>query len=870
MKRIFIIVCVFFTTTYSISLFKTLNPLNEHAHVVKKVFTHSEISLKFAYQEDIIKTFNLVYSLPVKDLILSLEALENLLERQEKKYQDPLPSSPRSEVALTILAVQKEHIKNYTITLYNRLAWWEKILVIFYKTLINSISHCRTWLSSSYISYVKKCADQFFWYTHFEREHLLADYHTAMHFFVQQRKNAYPPAFYFWKEEPDKVKVLTLLHKLDTKITVQGEGFLVDVTEDATEDAVEATGVNALGETMDAATLDAAKKAAEEAEAAANRALFEEAGFGDMEVEALVEEFKPKSIAYEIVQEVIKGAGEQATQTVVNQAEAAARLKNPPTSEDSLDTNETNEDPSSLETAIEEEGATPAVEGADPSEPDIILRKTGQARLDELNAERNQKLEELEKTIKNPKATVGQRLKARTQRRWMKMTRPLSYISDRGDAYITSHATKALQRNLGKTAAKLENNPLRQIIKGLPPAWQGVAEMMIQMEAMQASSIVQFWYEQDNEKEYQEWQKTQANLASLNTRFTALMTVQQHQNLTVANQSFLKNCKQLSLDKFQQQGIAIFSQKWIEQAIFSSPPSSYFIDQATAISNNNFPAIDSDYKFQLSTMITPETLATPTFNSTAAGAWRNIYRTGNWQFLPSQNAFYQLALAPINGSTTAARANQALSNSIFKEYVPKQQLSYPVAASCTLYTYQFPFFVGLLFNKGRWISGIPDREQQTRFAGLYGTADKKIYFVCQESKNSSAQEITQGAPSTQSPFYRILSDSQTYEIASNAVTPPILPATFTINTLSYDMTHPTLANTVTAQLQFANSKTPYSISNNLFSVNNGLQHGIGFVSAGCIATFTLQGPLPLVYTPAQLNMMNKNLLTLISTPQGGS
>ena len=509
------------------------------------------------------------------------------------------------------------------------------------------------------------------------------------------------------------------------------------------------------------------------------------------------------------------------------------------------------------------------LEPEDDTEDARVPKKTGAERLQELQAKHAARMEKLQSVYKDTSKGFFKRAYAYLSFGFKKVVTPLRWVNDRLDAFVSSKAGNAFHAKCDPAIKKIEDNPIRAAIKQLPPSWQGITEMMIQMEVMQATSIVAFWYKQDNEEEYAKWQKRQYGMSQLNTKFTSLMTVQQKQNLNIANQVFLKNLKILSTNKQQEQALSVFSQQWIEQAIFSSPPSSFFTAQSNNISNNNLPAIDDDYEFALSSMITPETTLTGKFIPTSPHAWHNVYRSGNWQYLSSNNTFCQLTLAPITGSSITAQANQVLGNTIFKEYIPPQQLMYSVSAQSILYTYQFPFFMGLLFNKGRWISGIPDRQQQTRFAGLFGAPNKKIYFVCEESKVSSSQEIQQGAPSTQSPFYRILNNPDLYTIEKNLFSPEPLPSTVTITATSYDLAHPTLANRVTATLSSPSKpKISYSITNTACSTSNGLQHGTGFVSAGCISSFVITSPQELTYTSNDLALMNKNLATILNSTQG--
>lgn len=989
-----------FTSTTCFSLSTSISPLVSYENVVKRLFHTEEVGVKISHQDTIIRTFNMFHNASLKEVIPALEKVVSFLLIQEHKYNDH--NQLRNELTSTIVTIQRQHISKYCASLYERLTLYEKILLLFYKKSISWVASIMRLFKKTYESPIEKLAYQLEWYTFFEREHVLIDYNSALHFFSKQYNTTFPPCFAFWKENSDKVKILVLLQKLNTTITTQEEMIaemglsaagdatktLIGATMDTVAEATAETVVQTVGKEItesvvaetaseltdtvidsqaaiveDAAPTMNASMESTESELASSAeddaSLLEDAGGGEFSeptprgkkyYKQQKASFKQKigdldskirqadksmgdiSGKMSKVGKDIKGQTKalgdaksklaalkdnpEATSAEIEAAQEQVNLIQSKISDLNAKSNSLMKDYESasrskfqmmtertslkvsLKQLLAEEAAEEAAEVAaqksgnaaeDAHSPDehggdgtdgeggdgegeddeYVPKKTGADRLQELKDEHNAKMQKLKDTYQDKSKGFFTRAKAYLTFGFKKVATPLRWVDDRMDAFVSSKASNSLHKNFGGTLKKVSDNPIRAAIQSLPPSWQGIAEMMIQMEAMQATSIVAFWYEQDNEEEYEQWQQQQLGMSQLNTKFTSLMTVQQKQNLNLANQTFLNNLKILSLDKQQEQALCVFSQQWIEQAIFSSPPSSFFTAQSANIGNNNLPAIDDDYEFELSSMITPDTMTTGIFIPTSPNAWHNIYRTGNWQFLSSNNTFCQLALAPVTASSVIAQANQVLGNSIFREYIPPQQLMYPVSAKCTLYTYQFPFFFGLLFNKGRWLAGITDRQQQTRFTGLFGAPDKKIYFVCEESRASSSQEIQQGAPSTQSPFYRILNNPALYAIEKNIFSPGPLPCKTTITATSYDLIHPTLANTVTATLtSSATPITQFSITNKNFSTSNGLQHGVGFVSAGCIGSFIITSPQDLVYTPHDLALMNKNLATILNSTQG--
>lgn len=1012
---------VLFTTSNCLSLVKNVPSVTTHAHIVQQVFNHKNVAVKPSHQNTITQTFEAFHNAALKDLIPALENVVHVISAQEQKHGT---YTLRDELSLTIMSIQKEHITQYRQTLHDKLSSLEKTLLAIYSTSMKCIASAIRYIKRSYQSPIEKLAYQLEWYTYFEREYLLVDYTAAIHFFAQQRINTYPQCFAFWKEDSNKVKILVLLQKLNTKITPQEE-----VLAETGMAAAENTADEIIGSTIGKEAEDAALQVTKTEGQAIEKSLLDEA-FGDSSFDfsdsivdtqvAAVSEMAPElentmiatedaieNAAVEDSSLLADAQGGESSASVpkgkeyykqqksmykaqldsidseldtieteltstsnelktINQSlesrsaalqraeSRLAELKNAPKAEEAdaltgtkgvkpeeieaaerdvaqlksecnalkanKDTLQTKMTSSferqgqlisqrtainqTLRTLIAEEAAEEAATNASQrsedaaqegsgkagsgktevgdteqgagaegeGEDEFVPKKTGKERIQELEQQHAEKMAQLKSIYQDKNKGFFTRAKAYLSFGMKKITTPLRWLDNRMDAYVSSKASNAVNIRFGGTIKSINNNPIRQAIKSLPPSWQGIAELMIQMEAMQASSIVAFWYEQDNEEEYEEWQKKQLSMSQLNTKFTSLMTVQQKQNLNLANQTFINNLKALSSDRQQAQSSCLFSQQWIEQAIFSSPPTSFFTSQSSTIGNNNLPAIDDDYSFKLSSMISPDTTTSNTFIGTVPNAWRNIYRTGNWQYLPANNTFCQLALAPITGNAVTAQANQVLGNSIFREYIPIQSLMYKYSIGCTLYTYQYPFFIGLLFNKGRWISGVPDRQQQMRFAGLFGAPNNKIYFVCEESKISSTQEIKQGVPSTQSPFYRILSNPNAYTLQKNLFSPGTLPCSLTINATSYDVVHPTLANTFTATLTTNNVIPPVScsITHRNCSSNIGLFHDLGFVSAGCIGSFTIKLPANLTYTQEEVALTNKNITTIINNAQGRS
>ncbi len=258
----------------------------------------------------------------------------------------------------------------------------------------------------------------------------------------------------------------------------------------------------------------------------------------------------------------------------------------------------------------------------------------------------------------------------------------------------------------------------------------------------------------------------------------------------------------------------------------------------------NLPPIPFDQIFAASIMSTP-----------ARHRWYNMYQYGDWEFDAKRNSFWQngLVLFGIPFWQATDKTDQSLisdpsQNSIFTEYI-SNDASYDIVVECTLVNAQYPFFVGLLFNRARWISADPERIWQYRLVGLYGTQLKpddpntRTINLCfaqqilatvnkQENIISPLQQITTSNKSlfqlSAADAKTLIKDSLTYRFEIN-----VAPTNVTITLLSKDGTK-LYSNTL-------NNLDPYL----------AIFNGIGFMAAGCQAEFKIIKPEQLVYTAAE-------------------
>ena len=264
---------------------------------------------------------------------------------------------------------------------------------------------------------------------------------------------------------------------------------------------------------------------------------------------------------------------------------------------------------------------------------------------------------------------------------------------------------------------------------------------------------------------------------------------------------------------------------------------------------NLFNAVSFDQIFTASPMRTPNSYLT----------WRNPFPVGDWHYDPIRKSFIQRNLVNLLQQSTDAQGNitnssaLAQNNSIFAEYFTVQP-TYTIAGTITVYAVSYPFFVGIIFNKQRWISGNSTSLFSSRLVGLWGQEQEnqttgateqtcQLYYA--EQHNLTDEQLKQAlaenphAQAFQSPLYQI----------SNQLLQPVaqLDGTFLNNLVQMPVTFNFEITTSkdTCELFFWNAKDPQpkkpylvqNIQEQLF-----ICHSIGFTSPGAITEFTITSP----------------------------
>ena len=257
--------------------------------------------------------------------------------------------------------------------------------------------------------------------------------------------------------------------------------------------------------------------------------------------------------------------------------------------------------------------------------------------------------------------------------------------------------------------------------------------------------------------------------------------------------------------------------------------------------------------------------------------WYNIYQVaqGDWEFDFNRNSFWQNGLAlfpkPIwqkrTDKTASIFTDDPAANSIFTEYATGSS-TYDIEVECTLVNATYPFFVGIICNRGHWISGDPERIWQYRLFGLYGVEITKGDPKSRKVDLCFAQQIInkkQGQTKERiiSPLEQIATQGSThlYQLDKQDVD-------FLVNNpITYIFkitTSPTIAACFFAKINADATQTPL-FSKTISQLDNYLFifGGIGFMASGCQAEFKIKQPTDLVYSQDQLTEISQQVAALM-------
>lgn len=350
-----------------------------------------------------------------------------------------------------------------------------------------------------------------------------------------------------------------------------------------------------------------------------------------------------------------------------------------------------------------------------------------------------------------------------------------------------------------------------------------MAEMAVMMGSQQGASIANQVVNQDFQDMCASLQENQSNLQNSIQSFSAQVSQAESKNTQLFGKIFTGALNHVTSKESDQSQVASQMQDYIFKSISVHQPQAYYV----LVGASKF-----DQAFAHGTMYTPQ-----------GQVWKNIFRTGDWEYDQTSDSFWQMQSVPLFSTQTDADtgkqvqdSSQAAYNSIFTEYFAYAQ-SYEIQCEITLYKVQYPFFVGILFNKARWISGNADSLTKARLFGIYGSSQNKFgaYFTEQTLKSSKVLLPLDQIVNKQAKKQVSLSNKLFADLHSS-------PPTFVLRII-------TSPNTIQYKIWQKGDKEPTDFTTIKSSQPDlYLYHDIGCMSPGAIAQFKFIKPQDLLFS----------------------
>lgn len=766
------------------------------------IFGHNGIHVKFSHQEEIERLLQNLFTatdyqkqkiaeeVGVYRLPHEIADLHHLLDGDTNK-------DPSLNNALFILEIQKGYLVEYAESLNQKLSWFEKlqgIILNWYDKVT-----IKLWGAKDEKPFILKTADELDFYLHFEADHIFNDYQKTLTYLAHQTLYPLPEILRFWKNEKVATELLEGIKAFDQTVRIQlaelGDAA-VAASGDLLETTVDLVVEKGLQEGAEEVSKQVAKEAAADAvnEAVGNTVAEE---LGDEGVDNLALEGADTAAADAVEEDVGENLSQRAARRAERQAARAERRA----------------------------AAAERIAARNEQEAEMLAKGSG------------------ESMVTKAWICVKQFFRWAWRGTFGAIGDALTPMADTLTDYVFGPVEDAYQSAIYKTIiGPMEKGAgLKAALEELPPFTRLIVTVTGQMSIMMGGGLVITWIDAANEKTYAAFAVQQKKMAGINTRIMTQSAIQKLKRMKTGYDTFNKGLTAIGTDKIGKLKNVSMEQTYVQQAMVNtSPPENFIIE-----GSDNESVMEIDQRFSLSAMLAPDNMkANPLDPASNIGHWHNIFRSGRWEYFPSFNGFYQMQRVPITGTTPLEKAGQALYNSIFREYIPSAGDSYKIEVNCKLLSHEDEFFMGVIFNNARWISGVPDRYHQHRFTGLFGT-DGHIYKVFAESGNNDGDN----KPNTLWPVYKMLSNPTEYTQADQEISLSSLPASFkiTITTAPYNVA---ITINPTSSATRATSSTPINVNNLAEQIFKF--HGIGFMSAGCTTQFTLIEPKELTYTSSQV------------------
>jgi hypothetical protein len=361
--------------------------------------------------------------------------------------------------------------------------------------------------------------------------------------------------------------------------------------------------------------------------------------------------------------------------------------------------------------------------------------------------------------------------------------------------------------------ARLINPPVVVQIAGL------FVDIGMQIALTSGESYTEQLFGEDDQKEYKALMDQQTAIQRNFQSFQATLAQKTNDTVTQQSKAFTQKFEALNKQREFSQQRLIQEINYLSKSVDFSVPKTRYLSAP----------ITYDQYFGASPMNMLPGIA----------PWYNVFQN-SWLFDKTSMKFIQQSIIPFGSVYEAAQ------NSIFTEYITGKK-KYVIEAEISIIDVTYPFFAGIIFNKARWLSGSEERMQQYRLVGLYGSIDKTIVLTFAQT---NIQPATDGSPTITTPLAQI----------SNAQTRPLLYK------LSQEDIGELSKNPLTLILQIETSLlrvgiilfkkegdqkkqlASTTIENLDPSQSRSLfwYHGIGCMSPGCQALFTILQPIDIM------------------------
>jgi|GEM_PF-3241675 len=722
-------------------------------------------------------------------MLIADHAAERIgLERTTTQHaltKDPL-NSPAYKHSLFILNGQISHLQKYSQSLRQSVSLSIKIQEIFIYWYEMVRAKITFFAEKTEESFVEKVAQDLDFYAYFEREHILTDYTKTLYLLSGYKTHPLPSILKFWDNPEQQNALLCRVKKYAQPVRIQAEVLIEEIAATAIDEVAMSVADIAITEEVDAVT---------------------------EEIVATIS--NPKTILEDTAKALQEDLGD------VTQIE------------------------DELLEGLDDEALSTEETSAEKSEP----KKDSKTRREDRKAARSEKRAEIaakeEVVLNNPETSIAKKglIKVRQFIRSVMQQSGSTAASDALEDYVSGPISDSYKTHVYDTILKpFEKNILKETLDAFPHWIRPALDIGLQMNIMQGGGMIAYWESQEDAKLFKKLADKNAKLTNLNTVVQSTLKAEKAKKLNLAYKTFSETMQQLTVTTYANISDRLNAERiYRDHAFANIKPKQYFTVQTNDASTSSENSMTIDQRFALSLMLTP--------NDRTTSAWHNIFRQGNWLFTPENKSFTQTELVSLVGSEAKIQATNALYNSIFKEYYPSQTGPYSITVECTVTEYTEPCLIGVIFNNARWISGVPDRYHQHRFAGLYGT-NGALYKVLEESLTTPEGQQKADTPNTQWPAYRIFSNPSTYTSLESKITALKQPFIFRLEIT-------TAATEASSTFTFDKTIPPQKITKGNLSPAVFALHGIGFIATGCSAQFKIIEPKELMYTEAQLEAFKK-------------